>query len=70
MVFFGSLLDQFVGSFDRSNGLSTFRFDAVCFIDFSARILIDGFDGLGTVILSCLEYLKVQDRVLCELCWS
>ena len=29
MVLFGSLLDQFVGSFDRANGVSTFRFDEV-----------------------------------------
>ena len=34
-VFF--LLDQFVSSFDRSNGLSIFHFDAVRFIDFSAK---------------------------------
>ena len=29
MVLFGSLLDQFVSSFHRSNVLSTFEFDAV-----------------------------------------
>ena len=29
MVLFGSSLDQFVGSFDRANGLSIFQFDAV-----------------------------------------
>ena len=29
MVSFGSWLDQFVDSFDRADGLSTFRFDAV-----------------------------------------
>ena len=37
MVLFGSLLDQFVSSFDRANGLSIFQFDAVQFIDFSAK---------------------------------
>ena len=54
MVFFGSLLDHFVSSFDRSNVLSTFKFefDAVPFITFSTRILIDGFNGMGTVVLS------------------
>ena len=52
---FGSLLDQFVGSFDRANGVSTFRFDAVWFIDYSTKILIDGFKGSGTVILSSIS---------------
>ena len=37
MVLFGSLLDQFVSSFARANGLSIFQFDAVRFIDFSAK---------------------------------
>ena len=37
MVLFGSLLDQFVSSFDRANGLSIFQFDADRFIDFSAK---------------------------------
>ena len=37
MVLFISLLDQFVSSFDRPNGLSIFQFDAVLFIDFSAK---------------------------------
>ena len=37
MVLFGSLLDQFVSSFDRANRLSMFQFDAVRFIDFSAN---------------------------------
>ena len=37
MVLFGSLLDQFVNSFDRANGLSIFQFDAVRSIDFSAK---------------------------------
>ena len=38
MVLFGSFLDQFVVSFDRANGLSIFRFDAVRSIDFSANV--------------------------------
>ena len=29
MGLFGSLLDQCVGGYDRANGLSTLRFDAV-----------------------------------------
>ena len=33
VLFGGSLLNQFVGSFDRVNWLSTFRFDAVWFSD-------------------------------------
>ena len=37
MVLFWSLLDQFVRRFDRANGLSIFQFDAVQFIDFSAK---------------------------------
>ena len=37
MELFRLLLDQFVGSFDRANGLSIFQFDAVLFIDFSAK---------------------------------
>jgi hypothetical protein len=53
MVLFGSLLDQFVSSFDRSNVLSTFEF-AVRFIN-SARILIEGFNGIGTVVLSLIS---------------
>ena len=41
MVLFGSLLDQFLSSFDRAkftaNGLSIFQFDAARFVDFSAK---------------------------------
>ena len=37
MLLFGSLLDRFVSSFDRANGISIFRFDAVQYIDFSAK---------------------------------
>ena len=50
MVLFYSLLDQCVGDLDRANRFSTFRFDEVRFIDFSAKILIDGFNRLGTVV--------------------
>ena len=39
MVFLGSLLDEFVSSFDRVNGLSIFEFDVVLLIDFSAKDL-------------------------------
>ena len=49
------MLDQFVSSFDRANGLSIFQFDAILFIDFSAKDLIDGFNGLGTVVLSLIS---------------
>ena len=53
MVLLGSLLNQFIGRFGRqlANGVSTFRFDAILFIDFSAKILINGFNGFGSVIL-------------------
>ena len=37
MVLFRSLLDQFVSNLDRANRLSIFQFDAVWFIDFSAK---------------------------------
>ena len=36
-MLFGLLLDQFVSSFDRADGLSIFQFDAVRRIDFSAK---------------------------------
>ncbi len=49
MVLFGSLLDQFVSSFALANVLSIFEFDADWFIEFSTRILIDGFNGLKTL---------------------
>jgi hypothetical protein len=52
MVLFGSLLDQFVSSLARANVLSIFKIDADWFLDFSARILINGFNGLET--LFCL----------------
>ena len=55
MVLFGSLLDQFVSSFDRANGLSIFQFDAVRFMTFQQKILIDGFNGSGTVVLSLIS---------------
>ncbi len=52
MILFGSLSDQFVSSFARANVLSIFEIDADLFIDFSTRILINGFNGLET--LFCL----------------
>ena len=35
-------------------GRLTFRFDAIWFIEFSAKTVVDGFNGLGTVILSLI----------------
>ena len=66
MVLFGSLLDQFVSSFDRANGLSIFQFDAVRFIDFQQKTLIDGFNVLGTVILSLISEIP-RSRFMLEL---
>jgi hypothetical protein len=50
MILIDSLSHQSVGSFDRTNVLSAFNFDAVCFhhgIDFSTTNHIDVFNGLG-----------------------
>ena len=60
MVLFGSLLDQFVSSFDlvTSNGLSIFQFD-------SLRV-IDGFNELGTVVLSSISE-NPRSRFMLEL---
>ena len=66
MVLFGSLLIQFVSSLDRANVLSTFDFDAVQFIDFSTRILIYGFNGLGTFNLSLISK-NPRSRFMLEL---
>ena len=68
MVLFGLLLDQFVSSFDRANGLSIFQFDAVRLIEFSAKdkILIDRFNGLGTVVLSIISE-NSRSRFMLEL---
>ena len=66
MVLFGSLLDQFVSSFDRANGLSIFQFDAVRFIDFQQKILIDGFNRLGTAVLSLISE-NPRSRFMLEL---
>ena len=66
IVLFNSLLDQFVGSFDCADGLSTFRFDAVWFIDFSVKTLIDGFNGLGIIILSLISQ-NPRSRFMLEL---
>ena len=62
------MLDQFVSSFDRANGLSIFQFDAVRLIDFSAKdkILIDGFSGIGTVVLSLIPE-NPRSRFMLEL---
>ena len=53
--------------FDCAHGLSTFRFDAVWFIDFSAKILIDGYNGLETVILSLISKYPRSRFIQC---WS
>ena len=53
MILFGSLLFQFVSCLVRDNVLSTFGFNAVCFVSFlNMKFLIDGFYGLGQ--LFCL----------------
>ena len=53
MVLFGSLLGQFVSSFDRANGLSILKqFDS---LTFQQKILIDGFNRIGTVVLSLIS---------------
>ena len=46
MVWFNALRDQFVRCFDRANVSATFEFDAVRFLDLSARIFIDEFDKI------------------------
>ena len=63
MVLFGSLLNQFVGRFDRANGLSIFQFDALTFLQ---KILIDGFNGLWTVVLSLISEIT-RSRLMLEL---
>ena len=45
---------------------SIFKFDAVCFIGFSAKLLIDGFNGFGTVILSLISE-NSRSRFMLEL---
>ena len=66
MVWFRSLLDQFVSSSDRANGLPILQFDAFEFVDFSAKILIDGFIGLGTVVMSLISE-NPRSRFISEL---
>ena len=66
MVLLGSLLDQCVGGFDRANGLSIFQSDAVRSLDFSATVLIDGFNGLGTVVSSLISE-NPRSRFMLEL---
>ena len=58
MVLFGSLLDQFVSSFDRANWLSIFQFDAIRFIDFSAK----GFDRRVRWIRDCCFVFDSENR--------
>ena len=61
MVLFASLLDQFVSSFDRAYGLSILqnlvKFDS---LTFQQKIFINGFNGLGILVLSLI--LKIQDQ--------
>ena len=62
---------SYIINFDRANGLSTFRLDAVWFIDFSAKILIYGFNGSGTVTLSLISEnprSKFMLEVMLSLC--
>jgi hypothetical protein len=40
---FGSLLDQFVSSFDRADVLASFEFDSDLFVDFSFSVV--SFEG-------------------------
>ena len=63
MVLFGSSLD--VSSFDRCNGHSIFQFHAVS-LTFQQKILIDGFNGLGTVVLSLISE-NPRSRFMLEL---
>ncbi len=56
MALFGSLLDQLVISFARAIVISIFEFDTDWFIDFSTRIMINGFNGLETFFF--VFYLK------------
>jgi hypothetical protein len=64
MVLFGSLLDQFVGSFARAYALSIFELDSDWFIDFSPRILINRFHGLILLLL-----IRIKDQDLCCSWW-
>ena len=40
------ILRSVCNQFHHANGLSIFQFDAVLFIDFQQKILIDGFNGI------------------------
>jgi hypothetical protein len=62
VVLFGSLSGQFA----RSNLLSIFEFEADRFIDFSTRVLIDGFNGIVTCFLSLISK-NPKSRFLLEL---
>ena len=63
---FGSLLDQSVSRFARTNVLSIFDFDADRFIDFSTRILINRFNELETFLWSVI-YKNPRSRFMLEL---
>ena len=66
MVLLGSLLDQFVCSFDCANGFqdsNLMQFDS---LTLQQRILIDGFNGLGTVVLSLISE-NPRSRFILEL---
>ena len=66
MVLFGALLDQFVSSFDCV--LMGFQYSNLMQFDsltFQQKILIDGFNGFGTVVMSFIPEIQDQD-----LCWS
>ena len=68
-MLFGSLLDQFVGSFDRAKLLMGFQYSNLMQLDsltFQQKILIDGFNGLGTGVLSLISE-NPRSRFMLEL---
>ena len=68
-MLFGSLLDQFVGSFDRAKLLMGFQYSNLMQLDsltFQQKILIDGFNGLGTGVLSLIS-VNSRSRFMLEL---
>ena len=69
MVLFASLLDQFVSSFDRANGLWIFQFDAGWFIDFAFS---KRFWSMGSVVLSLISEnprSRFMFQLMLLLCW-
>ena len=65
-VLFGLLLDQFVSSFDRAHGFqysNLMQFDS---LTFQQKILIDGFNGLGTIVLALISE-NPRSRFMLEL---